>query len=912
MRMASGGLTVVRRGLGRLRARRPTGLEEMAGAFAATPTPTVVTDGAGITLAANRAATELFGIALDRFVGSSLFELTPGELGRALRRACRTCLGDGVIQEFSGDLIRQELAPARLAVVASEAGPGRCLWSLRPDPVHHADSAWSEPTELLRRVGAATWTLDLARDMLRWSDEMWELCGVERREVLNCELFVNRVHPLDRDDFRRVIAKALDVRESYSHEYRLVRPDGTVCVIESHGEVVLGGSGQPIALRGALRDVTPQRSAEFTYRTLAAALDASDDSITACKIDGTFTVWNRGAEYLYGYSGTEAIGQPRTLIIPLEERELAAANWDRVVSGEEIETEYVRTTKDGRRIIVLTRVSPMTDNLGAVVGVLTVGRDVTELKKTEAALADAHTRMHEESRLKSEFIANINHELRTPMNGLIGLTSLLAETQLSDEQREYVQGLESSGAEMMRVIDEILDFSRLERQRLGLAEQALDVRALVYEVRDAASPAALAGGVSLRVVIDDAVPLEVLGDPARLRQVLTNLVGNAVRFTDAGEVLISVSCVNNEGRQGARLRIEVVDTGIGIAPELHETIFRPFAQADGSTTRARGGRGLGLTIARDLVELMGGNLGVTSTPGAGSTFSIMLPLRSAEREHPASALPSLEGARILVVVNDDSLRDRIEACLRTWDVTVTTADDGAAAVESLRVARLSGHRNDVVIVDGAPRSGSGRLLQCLTGPESHGAPRLVLVASALPPETTWRQRATAVISGSPLRDEALYRAVVTALDEPASRGAGLGVRAMPAGAYQMRVLVAGDDLVSRLVAVRLLERRGFAVEVATSGLDVVEMHGREPFDAIFLDGELPAPDVYEVTREIRRGPGSGRHAVIIALTDPAVPDEREKCLAAGVDYQTGKPLSARGLDSILAQSLNLSTEGGLA
>jgi two-component system, sensor histidine kinase and response regulator len=366
-------------------------------------------------------------------------------------------------------------------------------------------------------------------------------------------------------------------------------------------------------------------------QNLVTVLDASDDAITTCSLDGVFVTWNRGAEKLYGYRGEEAIGQPLDLIVPLSERDHEHDRWQQLLADEAVKSlETKRTTKDGRTVVVAVTRSLIFDPDGGVVGVASVGRDITELKRAQILLEAAHAEAVEASKMKSQFMANMNHELRTPLNGVIGISRLLLETELTLEQREYAEALQVSGEALLGVIGDILDFSKVEAGKLELVDETFELNSLVHGVCaivGLGTPATDA--VTLTAAIESGLPARLWGDATRLRQVLTNLVGNAVKFTPRGTVTINVRgqrATNGE----PQLHFDVADTGIGIAPEVQETIFESFAQADGSTTRRYGGTGLGLAIARELVTLMGGSIGVRSVLGEGSSFWFTVPLRAAE------------------------------------------------------------------------------------------------------------------------------------------------------------------------------------------------------------------------------------------------------------------------------------------
>jgi PAS domain S-box-containing protein len=374
------------------------------------------------------------------------------------------------------------------------------------------------------------------------------------------------------------------------------------------------------------QDASEAHRSEVERQNLAAVLDTSEDAITTCSLDGVFVTWNRGAQELYGYTADEAIGQSLDLIVPPGERASDHLNWERLLQDEPVRRlETVRLTKDGRTVVVSVTRTLIRDGAQRVVGVASVGRDITEQKQAQALLAAAHAEAVAASEMKSRFLANMSHEIRTPMNGVLGMNELLLDTKLDDEQREYAEQVARSGEDMMRIIDDILDVSKIEARQLELDICDFAVHETLERVCAAPRPEAQAKGVTIEIVIGEEVPLQAHGDDRRLRQVLRNLVSNAVKFTSVGTVMVRASAAA-QPTGATRLRVEVADTGIGIEPAVLHRMFEPFTQADSSTTRRYGGSGLGLAIARDLVRLMGGTMGVDSEPGVGSTFWFELDL----------------------------------------------------------------------------------------------------------------------------------------------------------------------------------------------------------------------------------------------------------------------------------------------
>jgi PAS domain S-box-containing protein len=426
-------------------------------------------------------------------------------------------------------------------------------------------------------------------------------------------------------------------RDARGSSYELAREDGQRATIElTATEQVAYGRDLWIIrsldvvsrLEGpdTEKDATEARLSEVERQNLAAVLDSSEDAITTCSLDGVFVTWNRGAEDLYGYTADEAIGQPLDLIVPPGERATDHLNWERLLQDEPVRRlETVRLTKDGRTVVVSVTRTLIRDGSDRVVGVASIGRDITEQKQAQAMLAAAHAEAVAASEMKSRFLANMSHEIRTPMNGVLGMNELLLYTNLDDEQREYAEQVTRSGEDMMRIIDDILDVSKIEAGQLELDVCDFAVHETVKLACAAPGLDARAKGVTLEIGIGDDVPLRACGDDRRLRQVLRNLVSNAVKFTSTGTVAVRASSAA-QPTGATRLRIEVTDTGIGIEAAVLHRMFEPFTQADPSTTRRYGGSGLGLAIARDLVRLMGGTIGAHSTPGEGSTFWFELDL----------------------------------------------------------------------------------------------------------------------------------------------------------------------------------------------------------------------------------------------------------------------------------------------
>jgi signal transduction histidine kinase/DNA-binding response OmpR family regulator len=540
--------------------------------------------------------------------------------------------------------------------------------------------------------------------------------------------------------------------------------------------------------------------------------------------------------------------------------------------------------------------------------------EATERVHTER-LASAELRMAKEvaeaaSRAKSQFLANMSHEIRTPMNGVLGMAELLAETELSDKQQRLVGMIRSSGESLLSIINDILDFSKIEAGRLDLEKVDFAPLAVLEDMAELLAARAQAKGLELIVRADDDAPAWVSGDPHRLRQILLNLVGNAIKFTDCGEVV--VRCLREPSSAGADgsalLRFEVSDTGIGIPPEKKERLFQAFAQADGSTTRRFGGTGLGLVIAKELAQLMGGDIGVESQPDCGSTF--WFTIRVANPHSPSVAPPvlhNLAGRRLLVVDDNATTRSVVEHLAQGWGMDVASAADGDQALELLREATDRGRPFALALVDMAMPKMSGVMLVRAFKADRALAQMPVVMLTSLGREdeiATARQSGATAYLGKPVRHDEMRHVIVEALF-PTSVSRSDALAAPPARQRLAgRVLLAEDNPVNQAVAVGMLESLGLTVDVAANGLEAIDRFAHSRYDLVLVDCQMPEVDGYAATSEIRRREeGTCSRVPIVALTANALEGDREICIAAGMDDYIAKPFSRDQLLSVLSRCL---------
>jgi signal transduction histidine kinase/CheY-like chemotaxis protein len=568
-----------------------------------------------------------------------------------------------------------------------------------------------------------------------------------------------------------------------------------------------------------------------------------------------------------------------------------------------------RRTKTGRD--VEAELAALADECAAL------RRERDELaRRVDARSADlvrAHRQLDEAGKaaraaeaVKSEFLSNMSHELRTPMHGLLGTAQLLLTTPLSPEQQEYVGLLRSSAHTMLEVVNGILDFSNVSSGELELDHTDFPLRETVgAAVRSSAAPA-LQKGLEVTCFVDPRVPDAVHGDAGRLRQILAHLIGNAIKFTARGEVSLAIDVeVVDRLTRSCVLHAIVRDTGIGIPNDQLAAIFEPFTQADGSLTRRYGGTGLGLTIVRRLVDLMGGRIWVRSTPGLGSEFhfTVRLGLNDAAADVSSSHVKSLAGLPVIVVDDNATNRRILQVQLTHAGLRPTIVDSGIRALETLDRAAWSGHpfRAMVLDVQMPDMDGYAVVEHVRNGADRRDLPILLLTSVPLA-EAAERCRALRVVAlTKPVTGEQILRALASVVVADASRADALRAEPVELPARRMRVLVAEDTPTNQQVVRRWLEKWGHEVVMTRDGVEALQAIGGQPFDAILMDVQMPEMDGLEATAAIRvREAVDGRRTPIIAMTAHARDEDRERCLAAGMDHYLSKPISAEELRALLA------------
>ncbi len=684
-------------------------------------------------------------------------------------------------------------------------------------------------------------------------------------------------------------------------------------------------SGSIAGLVGLSRDITQLKQTENALRTAEekyrAIYENSVEGIFQTTKDGHFLSANPALARLYGYESPEQLVAALTdiehqlYVDPQRREEFSLLMRERGEVGG-FESQVYR--KDRSVIWISESARAVKDADGNIRFYEGIVEDITLRKQAEFEREKAREAALESARTKAQFLANMSHEIRTPMNAITGMTGLLTDTRLTKEQRDYVETIRNSTETLLSIINDILDFSKVEAGKLTLEVIDFDLREAVEYSAELLAERAHKKSIELACHIEPAVLTHLRGDPVRLRQILTNLISNAVKFTEKGEVLVHVGKLSEDSGR-VHLRFEVRDTGIGISPEAMSRIFQEFTQADGSTTRKYGGTGLGLTISRQLVSLMGGEIGVESKPGQGSTFWFQIPLELPPPSDPPAtpaAEANLRGLQLLLVNQNESLRLILHEHFQEWGIQDDHAPGTNDALQRVRQAAASGTPFPLLLIDIDVSDSDGlALAQTIKSDPTLATSRIVMVTTLLNRLPTQTMKATGIAAClvKPVRKSRLLECLVDVMSASgavsgSSADSAATTPAAPRQESNARILLAEDNPVNQRVALKQLKKLGFSADAVSNGNEVLSALQRVPYDIIIMDCQMPEMDGYEVTQRIRQsGSDSYIHLrsqpYIIALTANAMRGDRERCLSLGMNEYLTKPLNIRDLEAALQRAL---------
>ncbi len=649
-------------------------------------------------------------------------------------------------------------------------------------------------------------------------------------------------------------------------------------------------------------------------------VESSDDAIISKTLDGTIVSWNASAEKLFGFTAKEMIGASMLKIFPPGRVSEEHFFLEQIRHAQRVEHfETVRVRKDGSLIDVSVSISPIIDNRGNIIGASKIARDITKSKQLESELLLAKQVAEEANHGKTIFLANMSHEIRTPLNAIIGLTRLATETKLTPKQRDYLQNINKSSEALLKILNDILDLSKIEAGKINIELIEFDPVVMLQGVSDLFTVMAENKGIEIFLDIAPEMPMTLICDPLRIQQILINLLSNAIKFTPKGQIHIRME-PEQSGKNDLMLRLIVTDTGISISENNIQNLFEPFSQADSSTTRRYGGTGLGLTISKQLVELLGGSITASSKAGKGSTFSFSVPCTKGQSYNWNLDSYHLKDTRVLVVDDQEISCVILKGILESWQLKVETALSAEEALYKIHQAELVGSPFDLLLVDWQMKSMSGLELTCQLEQQTaedklKQLPIIIMVTAYSKDQLLSEADGMSVhldaILNKPVIPSSLLNTILHIYHHQ-SKGYQLPEKKIDV--YEMarplknaRILLVEDNQLNQQVATELLENAGLQVSIASHGVEAINWVQKEKFDAVLMDLQMPVMDGFEATRQIRKL-SNCNHLPIIAMTASAMPHDRQDCLDAGMNDHVAKPINPVDLINSLLRWYEPNTE----
>ncbi len=655
------------------------------------------------------------------------------------------------------------------------------------------------------------------------------------------------------------------------------------------------------------------KQAEEQFRLLVESV--REYAILMLDPEGLITTWNSGAERLKGYRADEIIGKHFSQFYTQEaiDRDHPAKELQLAISQGSHREQGWRVRKDGSLFWADVLITAVFDSDGALRGFAKVTRDLTEQKNTEDELRQMRDRAETASKLKSEFVANMSHEIRTPMNAIVGMCNVLLRTELDPKQHQYAINIKEGANVLLAVINDILDFSKIEAGRLELESVDFDPVKVVESACELLAANARGKHLSLMAYVAPNVPAQVQGDPERIRQILLNLISNAIKFAEAGEIVVRADMESSDSTT-ANVRFSVTDNGIGLTYSEQKLLFQPFVQADGSITRRFGGTGLGLSISKRLVEMMKGEIGVTSDKGSGSTFWFKIPLVQPVARNIDKLYQELHDVHVLIVDDEPNAREILHNYIISWGMKNGSASSAKEALKMLRQAYVDGCPYKVAMIDFVmpDKNGMDLAREILADPAISSTKLILLTAFDAPglASQTLNMGFSAYLT-KPVRQSQMLESLINAISGTQSFGSATDEKSHekrePIKPRKELILVAEDYVINQQVAQLYLDELGFASHIVSNGKQALEAASNKPYSLILMDCQMPEMDGFTAAQAIRqKEEKTGQHIPIIAVTAHAMRGDRERCLEAGMDDYISKPIEPRALRKALEKWLPLS------
>lgn len=777
---------------------------------------------------------------------------------------------------------------------------------------------------LVEALGQLVLHRDIENKCLLWNGDPRGTLGLSVEEMpLSPESWEQRVHEEDRDGVRSALADACAGGRVYEIDFRVLSAGGDWVWLNERGVVTFDPEGAaPLAVDSVLLDITERKQADERLNALALIASRTDNAVCLTKLNGEIDWVNGAFEEMTGISREQALHrrfQDAVAVADKNDTDTVARMIAIAATNQSQVTELSIAHQSGRSYWAHLEIQPLADEAGDVNKLVIIQSDRTASKESETRLLRSRDAAEAADRAKSDFLAVMSHEVRTPLNAVLGFASLLSETSLNPQQRDYLATIQSSGENLLALVNDILDFSKMEADKFVLNKSFFDLRQCIESTLQLLGPTAARKGIELICDLPLDVPSMMFGDEARLRQVLLNLAGNAVKFTDSGDVVVSVKVVSRQG-DTVRLRFQIQDSGPGITGEQQHALFKPFSQADSTATRKHGGTGLGLAISKRLVKLMGGEIGVTSEYGHGSVFWFELPTEASLVEGVDFAeLAPLRGLSVIVVEKNTALRAVLTNQLTRWGMQVRAFARGRDAIYQVEQRRF-----DVAIIDILTPDIDGiRLAERIRRAPRGGVDRIILMRMpAGGDEVLEIHDAAVAYLQKPVRMSSLAALLLGRLDRstpypldvplpdaPApNRGSVIAEAAQPQASASPspggpRILIADDNAINRKLVAKMLAKMGFDHAMAGNGLEALAAVENGQFDAVLMDLQMPEMDGLEATRQIR---SKGFGVPIVAITADAMPDDQQRCREAGMNDYLSKPVKIADLEGVLNRLLGLS------